>query len=184
MISASIISGLRGGSGTQLGDADAGKDLARMTQAEWRRFQQQARPMIDRLTGMANDTSIVDSAYKQAEKHGAKTQSAIDQSLGRRTNSMSPAQKRNLQSKLTSTVALDNTSTLNQAYMDQRDMRQGAVSGAMSSANMLQNNAFGIMNDVAGAQYNRLLQESQARQARRSGITGALGSVTGALLGG
>lgn len=172
------------GNTSRFGDADAGQQIAQMTQSEWRRFQQQAQPMINRLTGMADDTSIVDSAYKQTANHGAQTQTAIDQSLGRRTNSMSPAQKRNLKSKLTSTVALDNTSTLNQAYMDQRDMRQGAVSGAMSSANMLQGNAFGLMNDVAGAQHNRLIQESQARQSRRSGITNALGSITGAVLGG
>lgn len=162
----------------------AGDELARMTQAEWHRYKTQAAPMIERLQGMTRDTSITDRAYGDVAKLGDSTQQAVDMSLGRRTRGMSPAQKRNLQAKMASTVALDKTSALNQAYMDQRDVRQGAVNDISNIANQLSGSALNTMTNVSGAQYARAMEESRARQARRSGITSLLGTATGGFLGG
>lgn len=154
-------------------------DSSTMTQSMWADYRKYNAPSVGELSKLAEDTSLVDSATNRSNSLYAQNTAQVDRVLGRRTSTMSPAQKRMLRDRLASVSATDGTSGIYNARLAQRDVNNAAVNSAMDIAATMDGQALSSMTAADQLKMSRDAQNEANRRAAKSGFLGFLGQVGG-----
>ena len=178
VVGSSLVGG--GSRSSQVAAPNAG---AGMTQAMWRSSQQNLNQVQSELTNQVESSQLYQDARARSENALSRTEQQVERSLGRRLSQLTPAQRRAMQNRLTSTVAAGSAADMTQASMMDRDLGDQAATMGANTAATLGTMASGAMSQFDAMAAQRNAQNQAARRASRSGFGSMLGSIAGGIAG-